>query len=117
MIGDFSGISIGVRIITGTEEIEGGLSNPTIPREMRVVKRGRVQIGDHVLIFAGSIILPNVVIGEGAVVAAGSIVHHDLDSWSVYAGNPLVKIGVRDKDPILKAVEELNRSESKEREA
>lgn len=112
-IGDFAGISVGVRVITGTEEIEGGLSNPTVPADMRVVRRGRVRIGAHCLVFAGCIVLPNVEMGEGAVVSAGSIVHHHLDPWCVYAGNPLVKIGARDKEPILLAANELNRREQR----
>jgi acetyltransferase-like isoleucine patch superfamily enzyme len=36
----------------------------------------------------GSIIMPGVTVGEGAVVAAGSIVTRDVPSWTVVAGNP-----------------------------
>jgi acetyltransferase-like isoleucine patch superfamily enzyme len=36
----------------------------------------------------GSIILPGVTIGEGAVVAAGSVVTRDVPPWTVAAGNP-----------------------------
>ena len=49
----------------------------------------------------------NVVIGEGAVVGACSLVHHDLKPWGVYAGNPLVQIGTREKEPILEKATQL----------
>jgi galactoside O-acetyltransferase len=105
-IGDYAGISTGVRIITGSEEIEGGLTNPTIPEDLRRVRRSQVVIGRHALLFAGVIVLPGVTIGEGAVVAAGSVVHRNLEGWRIYAGNPLVCVGVRKREPIL-ALEEV----------
>ncbi len=106
-IGDFVGVSPGCHIITGSENIHGGLTNPTIPEPFRSVGRGRVTIGPHALIFAGAIILPGVTIGEGAVVGAGAIVHRDLDPWSIYAGTPLVCVGTRDKAAIEASARQL----------
>src|SRR5688572_2065909 len=67
IIHDFAGIGAGTRIVTGTELLEGGLSNPTIPANLRVVRRGRVEVHAHALLFTNSVILPGVTIGEGAV--------------------------------------------------
>lgn len=39
---------------------------------------------------ARAIVLPGVTIGEGAVLGAGSVTSRDLESWTVYAGNPAV---------------------------
>jgi galactoside O-acetyltransferase len=87
-IDDFVGVGAGVRLITGTEEIDGeGLTNPTIPSTFRSARRGQIKIEAHAVIFTNSIILPDVVIGQGVVVAAGSLVHHNL-RLGVYAGNP-----------------------------
>lgn len=47
-----------------------------------------VVIGDHVWIGCRSIILKGVTIGEGAVVAAGSTVTHDVPPGCLVAGNP-----------------------------
>lgn len=33
-------------------------------------------------------ILKGVTIGEGAIVAAGSVVTHDVEPWTLVAGNP-----------------------------
>ena len=107
-IGDFASIGAAVRIVTGTDEIDGrGLTNPTIPPEFRSVRRSRVIIGAHAVIFTGSVILPGVTIGEGAVVAAGSIVHHDCKPWGIYAGNPLTQVAVRPPERILELAARL----------
>lgn len=50
--------------------------------------RGRVTIGDNVWIGCRSIILKGVTIGEGAVVAAGSVVTKDLPAHTIAAGVP-----------------------------
>ena len=47
-----------------------------------------VRIGKHVLIGCRSIILKGVTIGAGAVVAAGSVVTHDVPSGTLVGGNP-----------------------------
>ena len=107
-IGDFASLAAGVRLITGTELAQGGgLTNPTVPPEFRSVSRSFVRIGAHAWIYTNSLILPGVTIGEGAVVGAGSIVHHDLKPWSIYTGNPLVQIGVRDSQPLLEKAKHL----------
>jgi len=53
------------------------------------------------VVFTNAVVFPDVEIGEGAVVSAGGVVHHSLKPWGVYAGNPLVQVGVRDRDRIL----------------
>ena len=47
-----------------------------------------IVIGANVWVAGWSIILPGVTIGEGAVVAAGSVVTKDVEAWTVVGGNP-----------------------------
>lgn len=47
-----------------------------------------ISIGDGVWIGANVTILPGVVIGEGAVVGAGSLVLHSIPPNELHAGNP-----------------------------
>lgn len=95
-IRDFVGIGAGVRILTGTEKIDDqSLANPTVSAQLRTAHRGRVLICSYAVIFTNSVVFPDVTIGEGAVVGAGSIVHRDLQPWTVYAGHPLVPIRTR----------------------
>jgi acetyltransferase-like isoleucine patch superfamily enzyme len=50
---------------------------------------GDVRIGEGVMIGANCTILPGVVIGDHAVVGAGSVVHKDVEPYSFVAGNPV----------------------------
>jgi galactoside O-acetyltransferase len=98
---DFSGLSSGVRIITGSDDFKDfGFGNPTVPLQFRNVKRGRVEIGKFAIIGANSVILPDVVIGEGASIGAGSVIAKDLQPWGIYIGQR--KIGERDREGVLK---------------
>jgi len=63
---------------------------------------GDVTIGDYVWIGYGSIILPGIRIGDGAVVGAGAVVTKNVEPYSVVAGNPARKIGERSRDLIYK---------------
>lgn len=47
-----------------------------------------IVIGNYAWICSRAIILPGVTIGEGAVVAAGSVVTKDVAPWTVVGGNP-----------------------------
>ncbi|MED4988757.1 acyltransferase [Parageobacillus toebii] len=50
---------------------------------------GDVIIGDEVMIGANSTVLPGVVIGDRAIVAAGTVVHKDVPAGAFVAGNPM----------------------------
>lgn len=45
-------------------------------------------IGKHCFIGCGSIIMPNITLGDSVIVAAGSVVTKDVPSNSIVAGNP-----------------------------
>ena len=57
------------------------------------MKNKPVIIGDKVCIGCRSIILKGVTIGEGAIVAAGSIETRDVAPWSVVGGEPARSVG------------------------
>ena len=50
--------------------------------------RGDVMIGNDVWIGYGSTIMSGVKIGDGAVIAAGSLVVKDVDPYTIVGGNP-----------------------------
>jgi acetyltransferase-like isoleucine patch superfamily enzyme len=52
------------------------------------VKTAKVKIGDFVWIGFNAIILKGVTIGDGAIVAAGSVVTNDVAAFTLVAGNP-----------------------------
>ena len=59
------------------------------------VRGGPVTIEDHVWLASRVTVLPNVVIGRGAVVAAGAVVTRDVPSLAIVAGVPARVIGQR----------------------
>lgn len=59
---------------------------------------GPVEIGDYVFIGPRAIILPNIKIGKGAVVAAGAIVTKDIPDFEIWGGIPAKKISDRKID-------------------
>lgn len=113
---DFCGLSQSVKIYSKTDDYSGNsLSNPTIPNKYKSIKKGKVIVNEHVIIGAGSVILPNVTIGEGVAVGALSVVASNLDSWTIYYGNPLKKLTKRSKKLLIKKeafLKELRQKES-----
>jgi len=57
-----------------------------------------VMIDDRAWIGSHTIILHSVHIGEGAVVAAGAVVTHDVRPFTIVAGIPAKEIGERNRD-------------------
>lgn len=75
-------------------------------KDLGYTKVGKVKIGNRCFIGWGSIILPNVTIGNDVIVAAGSIVTKDVPDNCVVAGNPAKIIGKK-SDLIKKTLENL----------
>jgi acetyltransferase-like isoleucine patch superfamily enzyme len=81
-IGDRVAIAQRVLIILSSHP-----NNSRLREEVGVVN-GSVTICDDAWIGAGAILLPNVKVGEQAIVAAGAIVTKDVPARTVVAGNP-----------------------------
>jgi dTDP-4-amino-4,6-dideoxy-D-glucose acyltransferase len=96
VLSDFSGLSSRVSIYSSNDDYTGvAMSNPTIPTEFTNVTHADVIISKHVIIGSGSIVLPGVVIGEGAAIGALSLVKKDCEAFTTYTGHPLKRIGER----------------------
>jgi Acetyltransferase (isoleucine patch superfamily) len=94
-IGNYSMIAGDVRILGGDHTFD----TPGMP--IIFSKRGIIKstvIGDDVWIGANSIIMTGVKIGDGAIVAAGSVVTKDIQSYSIVGGVPAVEIKKRFND-------------------
>lgn len=98
-IGDFAGLSYGVRLYTRGDDYSGhALTNPTVPAKFLGIERGPVRLGRHVIIGAGSVVLPGVAIAEGTAVGALSLVRSDLAPWGIYFGAPVRRLRERSRD-------------------
>ncbi len=95
---DFSGLSSRVSIYSSSDDYSGeSLTNPTVPEEYKKVEHGDVILGRHVIVGAGSVIMPGVTIGEGVAVGTLSLVTKDLEPFGIYAGIPVRKIKERSR--------------------
>lgn len=105
---DFVGLSAGVRIITGSELVSGeGLTNPTIPSELRAVSRSFVHLEKHAFLASDVIIHPGVTIGEGAVIASNSVVTKNIEPWTINMGSPAKPVRTRPSEKIKRLEQSL----------
>lgn len=89
-------VYIGNRLLTGkwvtiTDNSHGTTDIGTLlidPIKRPIFSKGPVIIGDNVWIGDKATILPGVTIGDGAVIAANSVVTKDVPAYCVAAGNP-----------------------------
>ena len=70
-------------------------SRTDIPMNTQGGKESKIEVGNDVWIGYGSIILAGVKIGNGVVVAAGSVVTKDIMDFDIVAGVPAKVIGNR----------------------
>jgi acetyltransferase-like isoleucine patch superfamily enzyme len=83
---DYAPIYIGINssfgydcmVITSKHEVGNG----------KVIIAEPIHIGNNVWIYARSIILQGVTIGDNSVIAAGSVVTHDIPANCIAGGNP-----------------------------
>ncbi|KIL46524.1 acetyltransferase [Jeotgalibacillus alimentarius] len=77
-------IKVGRNTIIGYNSVI--LAHEYLVEEYRL---GEVIIGDNVMIGANSTVLPGVVIGDGAVISAATLVHRDVPAGAFAGGNPM----------------------------
>ncbi|MBY5789996.1 acyltransferase [Rhizobium leguminosarum] len=68
--------------------LSGGLEKASESKDWAVVEKAPIKIGDKTWLGMNVTVLKGITIGEGAVVAAGSVVTKDVDPWTLVAGNP-----------------------------
>jgi len=98
-LANFCNISSRVAIYSSNDDYSGGaMTNPTVPSEFTNVQHADVKVGRHVIIGAGSIVLPGVTLEEGVAVGALSLVKKDCEAFGIYIGVPAKRIGERKRD-------------------
>src|SRR4030095_6783562 len=66
-------------LCTGTHQFE----DPSLP-----LQTAKITVGEDAFILARVFVMPGVIIGDGAVIGACSVVTNDMPAWTVCAGNP-----------------------------
>ncbi len=91
LIGDNCLISQQVSIVSTNH----GIDKDTLMNSQKWVSKGDIIIENDVWIGCSSQILAGVKIGEGAIIAAGSLVNKDVESYSIVGGVPAKLISYR----------------------
>lgn len=90
-IGKYCALGDGIRIITGNHEIHIASIQLALQKRIRgtaLYTEENVTIGNDVWIGDAAIILPGVKVGDGAVIAAGSVVTKSILPYRIVAGIP-----------------------------
>jgi putative colanic acid biosynthesis acetyltransferase WcaF len=82
-IGRHVSISQGAHLCAGTHDFR----QPDMP-----LLRPPIAVHDSAWVAAEAFVGPNVVVGEGAILGARGCAMKNLEPWTVYAGNPAVKL-------------------------
>jgi acetyltransferase-like isoleucine patch superfamily enzyme len=88
-IGRAVGIGPTVKVFTSSHDGDGRLEVPVL---FTALQFGAVVLEDGCDIGIGSIVLPGVTVGEGAIIGAGSVVTHNIPPYEVWAGVPARKL-------------------------
>ncbi len=101
IIGKFCQLALGTKFIMGPADhrlcsattypfnvFGGAWTENTPPHLDQLPRKGDIVIGNDVWIGRESIIMPSVKIGDGAIIAAYSVVVKDVPAYTVYGGNP-----------------------------
>lgn len=93
------GLEIGEDVLIGPNTIivaaNHGYQRRDEPINEQPISREGIQIGDDVWIGANCSVLDGVTIGDGAVIAAGSVVTDSVPEYAVAAGAPAEVVGSR----------------------
>ncbi|MEO7775002.1 MAG: DapH/DapD/GlmU-related protein [Steroidobacteraceae bacterium] len=95
-------ISIGNKVLLGPNVVIRAAGHRFDDKQQPILTQGHeagsIDIGDDVWIGANAVILPNVRIGSGCVVGAGSVVTRDLPDHAVAMGVPARVSKIRGSD-------------------
>ena len=109
---DFSGLAYFSQVFTQSDDYSGSsLTNSQIPEKYKREKKEPVYLGRHVIIGAGSVIMPGVRVEEGCSVGAMTLVNKSTQAWGIYIGNPAKRLKDRKKDLLVmeqKFLKEVN---------
>jgi virginiamycin A acetyltransferase len=119
IIGRFCAIASGVRFVMpganhadlGPSTYPFGVFGPPWDTTMDIVtsapSRGDTVVGHDVWLGYSALVLPGVTVGDGAVVAAASVVARDVPPYAIVAGNPArvvrSRFSAEDVDRLLRA--------------
>jgi galactoside O-acetyltransferase len=96
IIGDYVSVAVGSVLLSAVYSHKEGLRMVDgLPEGHTKALLGKLVIENDVYIGANCTIMPDLTVGEGAVIGAHSFVNKDVQPWSINVGSPCRKIGER----------------------
>lgn len=89
---DQGGITIGNNNLIGHQVVFATVDHDFDPNKRDDIYVAPIILEDNVWVGSNATILKGVTIGEGAIVAAGSVVKKDVPAYTIVGGNPAVEI-------------------------
>lgn len=109
-IGNYVSIAPGVKFLLGGNHFYQGLT--TYPFKVKTglvnneaISKGPIFVGDDVWIGMEALIMSGVTIGQGAIVAARSVVTKDVPAYAIVAGNPAQVIKYRFSQSVIEKLQ------------
>ena len=119
IIGKFCAIATGVRfIMNGANHKMSGISTypffifgggweKAMPKTGEIPNKGDTVAGNDVWFGYESLIMPGIKIGNGAVIAASSVITKDVPAYAVVGGNPARVIRMRFSEEEIEVLEKI----------
>tara|TARA_R110000796_G_C14557154_1_gene434461 strand:+ start:2175 stop:2708 length:534 start_codon:yes stop_codon:yes gene_type:complete len=103
----FSNIGSGSKIVCATDDFKQGLISPVVPIEHRTVINKPVIFRRYATLGVNCTVLPGVILAEGTIVGANSVVTKNTEPWMIYAGCPAKPIKIREKERAIASAKKL----------
>lgn len=112
---DYCNVSSRVAIYSSNDDYSGAyMTGPVVPEELTHVTHADVVVGRHVIIGAGSVVLPGCVLKEGVAIGALSLVTKDCAPFGMYVGAPAKRVKERSRELLEKERQLLAMQERQE---
>lgn len=104
VVEDFCGVSSYTAIYSANDDYGGDyLLGPEMDEDCLNVIKATVKLGKYVTVGTHSVILPGVIIEEGAILGACSLASRSLQSWTIHGGIPAKALKPRSRGLLEKA--------------
>ena len=102
-------VAAGVRFIClGDEHLGNGIVGALIPKKYQDHRiGGKIVVEKFAALGTNAVVMPGLVVREGSVVGANSLLRESTEPWTIYAGSPAKPIGKRPKDIISGYAKEM----------
>lgn len=101
-LADYTTISGRCMVYAESDDFSGKtMTNPMVGEGLRCPYGGLVRLEKYAIIGVGSVVLPRVILEEGAAVGAMSLVNKNLVAWTINAGTPCKFLKNRARDMLI----------------